>query len=80
MFRVLRRSIAGGMVSSRGTLRSAATNSFMVKTMLAGPRLLTFYCRITLGSERCVERTLAYFRRFGAAEIDDEVRMALGYL
>jgi membrane protein DedA with SNARE-associated domain len=37
--------------------------------MLAGPRLLTFYCRITLGSERCVERTLAYFRRFGAAAI-----------
>jgi membrane protein DedA with SNARE-associated domain len=24
--------------------------------MLAGPRLLAFYCRITLGSERCVER------------------------
>jgi membrane protein DedA with SNARE-associated domain len=37
--------------------------------MLGGPRLLAFYCRITLGSERCVERTVAYFRRFGAAAI-----------
>jgi membrane protein DedA with SNARE-associated domain len=36
---------------------------------LAGSRLLAFYCRITLGSERCVETTLAYFRRFGAAAI-----------
>lgn len=36
---------------------------------LAGTRLLAFYCRITLGSERCVEKTLGYFRRFGAAAI-----------
>jgi membrane protein DedA with SNARE-associated domain len=36
---------------------------------LMGPRLLTFYCRLTLGSERCVERTVAYFVRFGAAAI-----------
>jgi membrane protein DedA with SNARE-associated domain len=36
---------------------------------LMGPRLLTLYCRITLGSERCVEKTVAYFVRFGAAAI-----------
>jgi len=36
---------------------------------LAGPRLLTLYCRMTLGSERCVERTVAYFKRFGTAAI-----------
>jgi membrane protein DedA with SNARE-associated domain len=34
-----------------------------------GPRLLAFYCRITLGSERCVAKTLAYFQRFGAAAV-----------
>jgi membrane protein DedA with SNARE-associated domain len=36
---------------------------------VAGGRLLALYCWITLGSERCVETTLAYFRRFGAAAI-----------
>lgn len=36
---------------------------------LVGPRLLTLYCRLSLGSERCVEKTVAYFRRFGAAAI-----------
>jgi membrane protein DedA with SNARE-associated domain len=37
--------------------------------LLTGPRLLTLYCRITLGSERCVEKTIAYFVRFGAAAL-----------
>jgi membrane protein DedA with SNARE-associated domain len=36
---------------------------------LAGPRVLRFYCRITLGSDRCVERAVEYFRRFGPAAI-----------
>jgi membrane protein DedA with SNARE-associated domain len=36
---------------------------------LTGPRILAFYCRVTLGSERCVETTIAYFTRFGAAAI-----------
>src|SRR5262250_1968389 len=34
--------------------------------MRRGPRLLALYCRLSLGSVRCVENTLAYFRRFGA--------------
>jgi len=34
-----------------------------------GPRLLTFYCRLALGSERCVDDTVKYFRRFGPAAI-----------
>ena len=34
-----------------------------------GPRVLALYCRITLGSERCVDRTVTYFRRFGGAAI-----------
>jgi membrane protein DedA with SNARE-associated domain len=34
-----------------------------------GPRLLDFYCRVTLGSERCVAQTLSYFQRFGAAAV-----------
>ena len=34
-----------------------------------GPRLLTLYCRLTLSSERCLEKTVAYFTRFGAAAI-----------
>jgi membrane protein DedA with SNARE-associated domain len=36
---------------------------------LAGTRILTFYCRMTLGSQQCVEKTVAYFVRFGAAAI-----------
>lgn len=36
---------------------------------IVGPRLLTFYCRLTVASERCVEKTVAYFVRFGAAAI-----------
>jgi membrane protein DedA with SNARE-associated domain len=37
--------------------------------VLTGPRILAWYCRITLGSEQCVEKTVGYFRRFGAAAI-----------
>jgi membrane protein DedA with SNARE-associated domain len=37
--------------------------------LLTGPRLLTLYCRVTLGSQRCVENTTAYFTRFGAPAI-----------
>jgi membrane protein DedA with SNARE-associated domain len=36
---------------------------------VAGPRLLTLYCRITLGSAQCVEKTVAHFVRYGAAAI-----------
>jgi membrane protein DedA with SNARE-associated domain len=36
---------------------------------LTGPRILTFYCRITLGSEHCIEKTVRYFTRFGPAAI-----------
>jgi membrane-associated protein len=35
----------------------------------AGPGLLALYCKVTLGSARCVERTLEYFRRFGPAAV-----------
>ena len=31
---------------------------------LAGSRVLSLYCRMTLGSDLCVENTLRYFRRF----------------
>jgi membrane protein DedA with SNARE-associated domain len=36
---------------------------------LTGPRILAFYCRITLGSSECVEKTVGYFRRYGAAAV-----------
>lgn len=36
---------------------------------LTGPRILAFYCRVTLGSEQCVEKTVRYFTRFGTAAI-----------
>jgi membrane protein DedA with SNARE-associated domain len=36
---------------------------------LMGPRLLALYCRLSLGSERCVEQTVAYFVRFGSAAV-----------
>ena len=32
----------------------------------AGSRLLGLYCRLTLGSADCVEKTLRYFARFGS--------------
>jgi membrane protein DedA with SNARE-associated domain len=34
-----------------------------------GPRILALYCRLTLGSAECVERTVGHFRRFGAAAV-----------
>lgn len=36
---------------------------------LTGPRILAFYCRVTLGSAQCVDKTVGYFRRFGAAAV-----------
>ena len=36
---------------------------------MTGPRILAFYCWITLGSAACVEKTVGYFRRFGAAAV-----------
>ena len=36
---------------------------------VTGPRILVLYCRLTLGSEQCVERTVGYFKRFGAGAI-----------
>jgi membrane protein DedA with SNARE-associated domain len=36
---------------------------------LAGMRLLGFYCRVTLASDACIETTLRYFQRFGAAAL-----------
>lgn len=35
----------------------------------AGARMLGLYCRATLGSEECVEKTLRYFVRFGPATL-----------
>lgn len=37
--------------------------------MRRGTRLLALYCRLSLGSVRCVERTLTFFRRYGAVAI-----------
>ena len=37
--------------------------------VLTGPRILALYCRLTLGSEQCVEKTVRYFTRFGPAAI-----------
>jgi len=34
-----------------------------------GAALLAWYCRLTLGSERCVDDTVKYFRRFGPSAI-----------
>jgi membrane protein DedA with SNARE-associated domain len=36
---------------------------------LGGTRLLAWYCRVSLGSERCVEKTIASFQRFGATAV-----------
>jgi membrane protein DedA with SNARE-associated domain len=36
---------------------------------LTGPRILSFYCRITLSSSGCVDEAVNYFRRFGVVAI-----------
>lgn len=36
---------------------------------LAGMRILSLYCRVTLGSQNCIQNTVAYFVRFGPAAI-----------
>jgi membrane protein DedA with SNARE-associated domain len=36
---------------------------------LAGLRMLGLYCKLTLASDRCVEKTLHYFSRFGSAAL-----------
>jgi len=36
---------------------------------VAGTRMLALYCKVTLGSTRCIQKTLEYFRRFGAAAL-----------
>jgi membrane protein DedA with SNARE-associated domain len=36
---------------------------------LAGTRMLGLYCKLTLASDRCVEKTLQYFFRFGPAAL-----------
>ncbi|MFN3476688.1 MAG: DedA family protein [Candidatus Methylomirabilales bacterium] len=73
--------LAGGYLASAGRLDLAAvillgTSGAVVGDhvgylvgRLGGRRLLMFYCRATLGSGRCVEKTEAYFQRFGALTI-----------
>ena len=46
-----------------------SANTVAIPGALTGPRILAFYCRITLGSAGCVEKTVGYFKRFGAAAI-----------
>ena len=36
---------------------------------VGGRKVLTLYCRLSLGSEDCVERTLGYFRRYGPTAV-----------
>ncbi|HKC98883.1 MAG TPA: DedA family protein [Methylomirabilota bacterium] len=71
--------LAGAFASSRAELALAIVASALGSLLgdhvvyLAGTRrgdtLLALYCRLTLGSERCVENIVKYFRRFGAAAI-----------
>jgi len=71
--------LAGAFASTRVELALAIAASALGSLLgdhvvyLAGTRrgdtLLALYCRLTLGSERCVENIVKYFRRFGAAAI-----------
>jgi membrane protein DedA with SNARE-associated domain len=53
-------AIAGSLIGDHGPFLAGRA---------MGPRLLAVYCRLTLGSERCVEKTIDYFRRFGAGAV-----------
>jgi membrane protein DedA with SNARE-associated domain len=62
------RELAGlVMASSVGSL--IGDHVPYVAGVVSGPRILAFYCRITLGSELCVEQTVGYFTRFGPLAI-----------
>jgi membrane protein DedA with SNARE-associated domain len=71
--------LAGAFATSRPELALAIIASALgsllgdhivyLAGMRGGESLLALYCRLTLGSERCVENTLKYFRRFGAMAI-----------
>jgi membrane protein DedA with SNARE-associated domain len=53
-----------------GTLGSLAGDHIpYLAGALMGPRVLAWYCRVTLGSADCVENTARYFRRFGTAAV-----------
>ena len=71
--------LAGAFVETKPQLASSivagATGALLGDHVLylvgwrGGPALLAFYCRLTLGSERCVEDTVKYFRRVGPSAI-----------
>jgi membrane protein DedA with SNARE-associated domain len=56
-----------GLVSTVGSL--AGDHIPYLAGTVAGPRILTWYCRLTLGSAECVDKTVRYFRRFGATAV-----------
>jgi membrane protein DedA with SNARE-associated domain len=37
--------------------------------LLGGRRVMAWYCRLTLASEHCLDKTLRYFKRFGPAAV-----------
>jgi membrane protein DedA with SNARE-associated domain len=37
--------------------------------LLGGRRLMAWYCRLTLASEHCLDKSLRYFKRFGPAAV-----------
>jgi membrane protein DedA with SNARE-associated domain len=71
--------LAGALLPSNPQLALAivagATGSVLGDHLLylagqrGGSRLLALYCRLTLGSERCVDDTVKYFRRFGPSAV-----------
>jgi membrane protein DedA with SNARE-associated domain len=71
--------LAGALLQSKRQLGFAilagATGALLGDHLLylagqrGGPALLAFYCRLTLGSERCVDDAVKYFRRFGPSAI-----------
>src|ERR1051325_5706558 len=72
---LLAATIAEGSTALLSIAVAAAVGSLMgdhilyTLGVLTGPRLLALYCRVTLGSEQCVEKTVTYFTRFGAPAI-----------
>ncbi len=71
--------LAGTLVSDARQLIAVAAACFVGAVLgdhlpflggrLAGTRVLAVYCRLTLGSRDCVEKTVKYFVRFGPAAI-----------
>jgi membrane protein DedA with SNARE-associated domain len=68
-------ALAGNGLEASRVILSAAAGAFVgdhvlyLLGRLGGDKVLSLYCRWTMGSSRCIEKARSYFRRFGGVTI-----------